>query len=124
MYDKFQTLAMRSSVAVSILANSDVSDIELLPVAPRAYSDEEIHRLAAQWAGRGLGFIGVVGIVDGVPQTALDVPLDPGRIEALSAAFVAYCESLFGAYIREQTTEPEYDWHAQKYRLVPRRALD
>jgi hypothetical protein len=90
MYDKFQTLAMRAhdSLCVAILANDDVTDIELVNVKLAPLPEDRARELGA----RGLHFLGMMGIVDGLPQTALDIPLDPVRISALSAAFVAYCE--------------------------------
>src|SRR5664280_404762 len=97
MYDKFETLAMESSIAVSILANADVTDIELLPIQPKGLGTEKVNELARLWAFRGLRWIGTIGIVDGQPHTALAEPLDPARISALSAAFIAYCEVLLSS---------------------------
>ena len=34
VYDKFETLAMESSLAVTVLANADVTEIELVLVKP------------------------------------------------------------------------------------------
>lgn len=113
MYDRFQTLAMRANPAVAVLANSDGTELELLPVMPHGPS-EDLDRLAQQWAGRGLAFVGVMGMVDGLPHTALDVPLDATRMHALSEAFARHCERIEGA------VEPEYDWSTRRYRLVPR----
>ena len=114
MYDQFQRVAMQADVAVAILANADTTDIELLPVMPHG-PGEDLDALAQRWAGRGLAFIGVMGTVDGVPQTALDVPLDATRMRALSEAFARHCERIGAAEL-----EPEYDWTARQYRLVPR----
>lgn len=123
MPDQFQALAMQSNLAVAILANPDVSDIEMVRVTPRALSDSELDALTVQWSGRGLAFIGIAGLVNGTVRTALDVPLDIGRTNALAAAFVEYCRVLLADKSQPQSPaelEPEYDWHAQQYRLVPR----
>lgn len=114
VFDCFQFLASRANPAVAVLSNPDGTATELLPVMPRGLSNEDLDSLVQLWAGRGLAFIGVIGMVDGVVQTALDIPLDAVRVEALSAAFARHCESL------AEKLEPEYDWTARQYRLVPR----
>lgn len=110
-YDVFQTLAMRSEISAAILANEDATDFELLPVAPRGISDDDANRLVQQWAGRGLSFIGVAGMIEGVPQTALDVPLDAVRIAALSAAFLRHCEQI------ERQKGDSVEWCERLYSL-------
>ena len=101
--DKFETLAAQSSLAVAILGNADITDIEMLPVQPRGMSAEEVHKRSVEWADRRLHFIGIAGIVDGKPRTALAVELDDKRIAALSQAFIAYFEVL----LRDQLEQPE-----------------
>ena len=115
VFDSFQFLASRANPAVAVLTNSDGTELELLPITPRAISDADLDSVAQQWAGRGLQFAGVVGRIDGVVQTALDMPLDAVQSEALSAAFARHCERIETAEL-----EPEYDWAARQYRLVPR----
>jgi hypothetical protein len=94
MYDKFEQIAFEAQLAVCVLANEGVTDIELvnlrsvpLPTPP-------------DFTGRNLHFLGVIGVVQGVPRTALAEPLDPVRISALSAAFIRYCEVLLDAGLR------------------------
>lgn len=94
VYDVFQSLAMRANPAAAVLSNPDGTATELLPVMPRGLSNEDLDSLVQLWAGRGLAFIGVIGMVDGIPQTALDIPLDPLRMHALSSAFVRHCEQI------------------------------
>lgn len=114
MYDRFQRVAMRADIAVAILANADTTDIELLPVMPHG-PNEDLDTLARLWAGRGLAFLGVIGMIDGTPQTALEAPLDALQMQALSAAFARHCEQIKAAEL-----EPEYCWATRQYRLVPR----
>lgn len=109
--DKFETLVAESSIAVAILANADATDIEMLPVQPRSYALEKAQELARLWAPRGLRFIGMAGIADGKPRTALAVPLDDLRISALSQAFIAYIEVLLKDEIEtRQAVGDEVEW--------------
>lgn len=101
MYNKFETLAMESSIAVAVLGNADVTDIELLPISPKQLGAEKVNELARLWAFRDLRFIGSIGIVDGNIRTTLVEPLDERRISALSQAFIAYCETLCSGSIEE-----------------------
>jgi hypothetical protein len=110
VYDKFEALYMDAQLAVSILGNADVTDIEMLPMKPYELSPEKIQELVIQWAGRGLRFIGAIGIVDGKPRTALAVPLDDRRISALSQAFIAYCEVLLSGSVEEQQKGDSVTW--------------
>ncbi len=94
--DKFEQLAMEAQLAVCILANADVSDIELVNLKAVPLHNETTR----DFTGRGLRFIGVIGIVQGVPRSALAVPLDPVRTSALSQAFIAYTQSLLDANLK------------------------
>lgn len=107
--DKFEALAAESSIAVAILGNADVTDVELLPVCPNPIS-ENVHELSAKWAHRGLRFIGVAGLVAGRPRWALATPLDEVRAEALGAAFATYCETLLPGHVAEQRKGDEVEW--------------
>lgn len=110
MYDKFQTLATRASIAVAILGNSDVTDIEMLPIQPCSLSDEKIHELTQVWAPRGLQFIGMAGVVDGQPKWALAIPLDELRAAALGDAFAVYCANALPGHVEKQRKGDEVDW--------------
>jgi hypothetical protein len=121
MYDKFEALAMEAELAVSVLGNADVSDVELLPVKPYGLGPEKVQALAAQWAARGLRFIGTIGIVDGQTRTALAVPLDYRRISALSQAFIAHCEVLLSNNVEQQQKGDEVAWLEALYRTTDNR---
>lgn len=109
MLDKFETLAMESTLAIAILANADVTDIEAVPVSPRGYSAEKFDELQTLWAPRGLRFIGAAGIVDGKARLVLAEPLDHIRVAALWQTFAAYCESFSDNTEQEQTGD-EVAW--------------
>jgi hypothetical protein len=110
MYDKFETLAMEAQLAVSVLGNADLSDVELICIKPYQLSPEKIQELAVQWAARGLRFIGTIGIVDGQSRTALAVPLDDRHISALSEAFIQYCEVSLSDHVAQQQKGDEVAW--------------
>jgi hypothetical protein len=118
MYDKFQILAMRAhdSLCVCILANDDATDIEL--VNPTSPFPEDTSR---EFDARGLTFLGVMGIVDGLPQTALEIPLDHVRISALSAAFVKYCEDRLNGAFEPQGKADDVDWLMRLFALPDER---
>jgi len=107
--DKFEALAAESSIAVAILGNADVTDVELLPVCPNPISDNA-HELSAKWVHRGLRFIGVAGLIAGRPHWALAVPLDERRAEALVQAFALHCETLLQSHVEEQRKGDEVEW--------------
>jgi hypothetical protein len=117
MYDKFDLLAMESQLCVAVLGNADITDIELLPIRPQPYGRNKVQALAAQWAGRGLRFIGTIGIVNGQPRTALAVPLDALRMDALSQAFTVHCEAILTDKIEEHQKGDEVDWLCRLWSL-------
>ena len=104
MIDKFEQIAFESQLSVCILANEGVTDIELVNLKSVPLPTPR------DFPGRTLHFLGVIGIVQGVPRTALAEPLDPVRISALSAAFIAYCEVLLDAGLEQQRKGDEVDW--------------
>jgi len=110
MFDKFQTLVTEATLAVEVLANADMTDIEMLPSRPNSLGAEKIDELARLWAFRGLRWIGTIGIIDGRVRAAVAVPLDPLRISALSAAFIAYGDVLLASGIEQQQTGAELAW--------------
>ena len=123
MYDKFETLAMKSQLCVAVLLNPDATDFEFLPVNPHPLSDSEIGERKARWTGRDLHFAGAIGIIDGYCKVALDGPLDNATVSRLSAAFVAYCEVLLSGSLEEAAAQgDEVSWLRRLYALEdPRR---
>jgi hypothetical protein len=76
--ERQSALLRDAQLAVCILGNESLTDFALV-------SAEEFE------APRdGLRLVGVVGIVDGAPRSALSEPLDAGTLSALSAACVQY----------------------------------
>ncbi len=116
--DRFQLLAASAQVAVIVLANADVTDIELIPVKPHTISDDEVtHRCA----GRVLHFAGVLGLVDGVGHSQLAEPLDEQRVSALADAFTTYCVTLMGDHLEREIAKHSagdfVEWAQRLYRL-------
>ena len=120
MFDKFTNLAMQAhdSLCLCILANPDVTDLELVNVRVAWPLPEDTSR---EYEARQLGFIGVMGVVDGLPRTALDIPLDPVRISALSAAFVKHCELLLSGAFEAQGKGDSVDWLMRLFSLPDER---
>jgi len=50
--------------------------------------------------GRGLSYIGVTGIVNGAPRTALVVELDDAALSAITTAWVQYLAARIMPYLR------------------------
>jgi hypothetical protein len=93
MLDKFQQLAWDATYAVCILGNPEASDFELVELGTTPLTEEHRRRLSE----RGMGFVGVFGIVNGVPHVALAVPLDERATSALSQALVQRSEDAINA---------------------------
>jgi hypothetical protein len=85
-YDKFEQLALDAQLSVVILGNPETSDFEMVSVAPGPLPDERNIR------ARGMRFVGVVGLVHGVPRSALDEPLDAATTSALAQAYLRFIE--------------------------------
>ncbi len=95
--DKFDLIATYSTNAVAILGNA-AGEYELIP----------LHNVAATLAkvqtglkARGFYFVGVVGLMGGTVQSALDVPLDTPTIEALSASYCRFIDDRIRDRLRQ-----------------------
>jgi len=87
MYDKFEQIAGYARLAVGIVGNPTTSEFALVDLSgPEPVPD---FRGEAQ---RGFCFIGVVGMVQGVPLIALTGPLDSAALDALSQAYIRHVE--------------------------------
>ena len=84
MMDKFQQIAADAEYAVVILANLGTRDFQLVDVQPVAEDT------ARTFAGRGLSFLGCIGLVKGQPRVAVDEELDAESIAHLTQAFLAH----------------------------------
>jgi len=80
--DKFEQIAADAEYAVVILANLDTDDLQLVDFLQPVPADT--------YAGRGLSFIGCIGLVNGAPRVALDVELDAENIRQITRAFLAH----------------------------------
>jgi hypothetical protein len=109
--DKFEHLAFHATYAVCILANSTASDFELIDLGPERLNEEQRRKLSE----RGMEFIGVIGIVAGVPRVALAVPLDPPTTSALSHAFVQRIEDAINGV--ERAAGDGAEWMQRLYNL-------
>jgi len=90
--DKFEQIATYADYVVCILGNPLTSDFELVDMSvDLGVSMPEAAILSARQ--RGLYFVGVAGLAQGVPQTALAVPLDAATITALAAAYIRHIET-------------------------------
>jgi hypothetical protein len=110
MYDKFDQLISDAQLKVLILGNPETSDFELIDLAPGPLSHDP-HNLHE----RGMYFVGVMGIVQGVPRSALDEPLDVLTTTALAQAFVLHAERILNARL-------EADWLGRLYQIPDTRS--
>ncbi len=108
--DKFDVLVDEAQLCVCVLANRDVTDIELLPVKGVHNVEYAAEGLRRQFAGRDLHFIATAGLVNGVPRIEIAEPLDTFRIAALFAAFATYCEVLQEESLEQARKGDEVDW--------------
>ncbi|WP_263416060.1 hypothetical protein [Terriglobus albidus] len=86
LLDEFEQIACCAKYPVAILANTLKRDIELIDLA-NAPSVPELYTLAE---GRGLCFLAAVGLVDGVPMSALAAPLDDDMTKLMTSAYLEY----------------------------------
>jgi hypothetical protein len=84
MLDKFEQIAASAEYAVVILANLETNDIQFVNLETLPADT------ARAYAGRGLAFIGTVGLVAGVPRVALAEALDSENITQITQAFIAH----------------------------------
>jgi hypothetical protein len=83
--DKFEQLVSDSPLlAAVILGNPALTQFDL--IAPETLSAETEADLQA----RGMGFIGVTGVVAGQFRCELAVPLDDAAVDAIAQAFIQH----------------------------------
>ena len=90
--DKFEELAAVAACAVVVLGNG--REFELIDLDTER---DEIKEQKGRLSGSGFEFVGVIGLVDGRPKSALAVPLDHVTTAALSQAFVRPVEDALNA---------------------------
>jgi hypothetical protein len=86
MYDRFEQLALDAQLAVGILGNPTTSEFALIDLT----GPDPLPDFRGEIALRGFCFIGVAGLVLGVPRTALAVPLDNAEEDKLSQAYIRH----------------------------------
>jgi hypothetical protein len=84
-FDRYEQLAATAQFSAAILANPSRTDFVLVPVGGEYPPD-----IREQLDARGMcNFVGVVGMVEGKPETRLTEPLADEVIDRLATAFVA-----------------------------------
>lgn len=110
MFDQFERIAGYARLAVGIVGNPTTSEFALVDLTgPEPVPD---FRGEAQ---RGFCFIGVVGMVQGVPLIALTGPLDNAALDALSQAYIRHVECVLEGCIHAASppapaTVPVDEW--------------
>jgi hypothetical protein len=110
-YSKFETLVNQSAFSVCILGNLRTSDFELVDLNPEPMSEDA----KRDCTRRGMEFIGVIGLVEGLPRVALECPLDVMTALALSQAFVQRVEDAINAAMKPKGDSAA--WLDALYRL-------
>jgi hypothetical protein len=111
--DKFTALADVAQFATVILGNQ-ANEFELVRLESVPLSPEEATALQT----RGMGFVGLLGLVDGKFRSALAVELDAATTAAIAQAFV---ESMV-QHVRTRPKGDSVNWLEQLMRLPdPRR---
>jgi signal peptide peptidase SppA len=77
--DKFDIILRDAKPSFVIMGNLDVTEYDFVSQDRLPASDEALD----SYRQRGMGFLGVTGLVGGSPRTALAVPLDAPAIETL-----------------------------------------
>ena len=99
--DKFTALQDAATYSVGLLANPASGDFELVEWAEVPFPPE---RLGAYLA-RGLGFAGVIGVVEGIARTALDTPLEGPIVTAILEAFAQRLEQELNASLAANASD-------------------
>jgi hypothetical protein len=81
-----------AQISAAILGNFNTREFVLVDLAPGPIPD--------CLYGRGLSYIGVTGIVNGAPRTALAVELDDAALSAITTAWVQYLAARIMPYLR------------------------
>lgn len=120
--EKSTQLLTDAQIAVLVLGNADCTDVEFLPLKPRAANENFCQELRTRWPGRGLRSIGVVGLSGTEPVCAFKEELGPEKVLAVANAFLVYVSVLLGdAFAKQLRPEPAPDdsieWLTQLYSL-------
>jgi hypothetical protein len=91
--NRLEQLALEAEVSACILGNLTTRDFALVDLHAPGPIPECLH-------GRGLGVIGVTGIVGGVPRTALAVELDDVALSAIAQVWLRYLSARITPHIQ------------------------
>jgi hypothetical protein len=112
--NEFEQLGEMASYAVAIFGNPARGDFALYDLTPgTSFPVEDMQHEIAE---RAFCFCGVIGVVHGLPCTALAEPLDEHTIRALSHAFTARIEAAVTA-VEAALAQPKDDSEAWCFRL-------
>lgn len=94
----YAQLTRKSSFAVLAFANPDCTSFEFIRLRPYPFSEVERAKLMERaemesWEDRGLDEVGVLGLVDGMPQSALTKISAPDEYSRLMEEFRLYVQS-------------------------------
>ena len=89
--DKFDQLITDSELAACILGNPATLDFEMVNLDPGVALPDGLRDAVTI---RGLYFLGTVGIVQGVPRTALAESLNRCAMSLLADAFIDHLEAV------------------------------
>jgi hypothetical protein len=104
MYDRFQQIAFDAQISAVILGNQDERTFVLIALGSEP-TPEDISHLA----GSGFGFVGVTGVVDGVPRTEFAVELDAASLSVIAQAWIQYLAGVVTAKLHPPTPQPVDD---------------
>jgi hypothetical protein len=115
MYDEFAQIVSDAQISAAILGNPAAREFVLVDLATG--------RIPDCLYGRGLGFIGVTGIVNGVPRAAFAVELEDAAISAIAAEWTRYLVARIMPYI-QLPAEESMQFLERLYALEDTRKLE
>jgi hypothetical protein len=107
--DKFEKLISKAQVAVAIIGNPQTSDFVFVDAEPLTDTRREL-------TGRGMRFLGVFGVVQGVLDAALAEPLELSVITALARVFIGRVEGAVTAAL-DKPIDDSAGWCERLYWL-------
>lgn len=97
MWDRYAKLIADAQISAAVLGNFSTREFVLIDLAPGPLPD--------CLCGRGLVLVGVTGIVNGAPRTALAVELDDAALSAIAMAWAQYLAARIMPYMRPPTDD-------------------
>ena len=102
--DRSELIAANASFKRIILGNLATEEFGLYDPAQIA-EGLALTKRGVDLTALGLSYCGIVGVVDGVPRTSLEVPLNPPVIDRLSAEFLADLQTYADASVLRQVEQ-------------------